>query len=83
MVTDKIKLFIRKYPGLILAVSVGQMFLSILFLWVIFYDNRTVSLLRSAAEKRAEAEFASELHQMELAAEADDLTDDRKKLILY
>lgn len=83
MVTDKIKRFIRKYPGLMLAFSAGQTVLAVLYLWMIFYDNRTMLLLRSSAEKRAEAEFSSEMHQMELAAEAEDLTDGQKRLILY
>ena len=80
---DKIKRFIRKYPGYVLAVCVGQLFLSLAFLAVILFEGRALDNLRTAGEKQAEAAFSSVMHQMALAAEAEDLSVGQKKLILY
>lgn len=80
---DKIKRFIRKYPGYVLAVCVGQLFLSLAFLAVILFEGRAFDNLRTAGEKQAEAAFSSVMHQMALAAEAEDLSVGQKKLILY
>lgn len=78
-----IKRFIRNYPGLILAFSAAQLFLSVVFLAVIYYNCRTLQTIRSADETRAEAFLASALHQMELTAEDSSLSDSQKRLIFY
>jgi len=81
--SDKIKKTIRQYPGIALALGVGQLFLSVLFLCVIFFQCRTVEHLRTSSENRAAAEFSSDLRQLEAAAEAEDLTEGQKRMIFY
>lgn len=80
---QKIRKFIRRFPGYVLAVLAVQFLLSAVFLSVIYYHACALQRTRLSAEARAEAEFASEVHIMELTAEDNTLTDGQKRLILY
>ncbi len=78
-----VKKFIKRYPGLALAVMFGQLLLIGGLLIVVCLNARTVASLRRADETRAAAVLASNFRRMEQIAEDNTLSDDRKRLILY